>query len=226
MLRALAVQGCANWNLVSPTPWLPWIGPALARLQEDGINLPVVYNTSGYETEETLAACAEAVAVWLTNLRYANAATAAEASGAADYVEVARRALLTMWRMRGPLELDEQGRARSGVICRILILPNRAEEAVASLRWLAERVGTEISISLMAQYLPLHRAPHASGWERRITRQEYDQVREEAVRLGFEHGWFQEPEELPPEDLIGERMKPGGPRHGTKGSVTTTAFGR
>lgn len=207
ILRDLHTAGCHNWNLVSPTPWWPFIAEALAQVRAEGLRLPVVCNTSGFERIETLATYGSWVDIYLPDLRYSQAATAQAASGAPGYVEAARQALLEMWRQRGPLRVDAEGVAVSGVICRILILPGHAEEAIANLRWLAETVGTEIAVSLMAQYLPAHRAPGLPPWDRPITRREYDAVCATMVELGFDEGWMQELDEATPDELIGFRMK-------------------
>ena len=214
VFRSLAAAGCHNWNLVSPTPWLPMVADALDGLRGGGVALPVVMNTSGFERAETIEALAGRVDVYLTDLRYARPETAEEASAAPGYVEAARAALLAMWRQAGALDTDGDGIARRGVICRLLILPGRAGEAVENLRWLADAVGSGIAISVMAQYTPVHRAAGRPGWDRGITRAEYDAVCEAAEEIGFSNGWIQEFGEPPPEGLLGAEMKPGGPAAG------------
>jgi putative pyruvate formate lyase activating enzyme len=209
ILRALRREGCHNWNLVSPTPWIPMIRAALTRLRSEGIRLPVVYNTSGFERRETLEALADLVDVYLPDLRYARAETAAAGSGRADYVTVAREAFRTMWAQKGALRRDKNGVALSGVICRILVLPNHADEAVATLRWLADTTGAEVAVSVMAQYTPAHEAPGRPGWDRRITRAEYDRVRAAVDSLGFTDGWVQAYHGPTQPELLGYAMKPG-----------------
>jgi putative pyruvate formate lyase activating enzyme len=209
ILRALQRQGCHNWNLVSPTPWVPMIRTALERLRGEGIRLPVVYNTSGFERRETLEAVDDLVDVYLPDLRYARAETAEEGSGRADYVTVAREAFRVMWARKGALRRDKNGMALSGVICRILVLPNHADEAVATLRWLAEATGAAVAVSVMAQYTPAHEAPGRPGWDRRITQAEYDRVRDAVDTLGFADGWVQEYHEQTQTELVGYNMKPG-----------------
>ena len=211
ILKDLAAAGCHNWNLVSPTPWLPAIAEAVAQAKAEGVSLPIVYNTSGYERVEVLRQLEGWVQVYLTDLRYAEPASAQEGSGAADYVDAAREALREMWRQTGALKLDAAGAARRGTICRLLILPGRAQEAVSNLRWLAEQVGTDIPVSVMAQYLPLHRAGTAGApWNRRISRQEYEQVGAALEGFGFTEGWMQELEECTSQELIGCEMPEGG----------------
>ncbi|MCX7590201.1 MAG: radical SAM protein [Kiritimatiellae bacterium] len=208
-LRALARAGCHNWNLVSPTPWLPMIRAALDSVRKDGFSLPVVYNTSGYERVETLEEYRDMVDIFLTDLRYAREDTARYASGAGDYVGIARRAFLQMWNQVGPLETTCDGVARRGVICRLLGLPGRAIEAVESLEWLARTVGTGVAVSIMAQYIPAYRAVGTPGWDRRITAEEFAEVRVAAEDLGFEQGWIQDTEGVPCDELVGFKMDEG-----------------
>jgi putative pyruvate formate lyase activating enzyme len=222
MILELTADGCHNINLVSPTPWLPHIAAALEEAAGAGVRPRVVYNTSGYERIETLEAYGPLVDVFLTDLRYAEAASAAEGSGRADYVEVARRALAAMWQRTGPLALDADGVAVRGTVCRILVLPGRAGEAAENLRWIARELGTDVPISLMAQYTPSYRAVGRGDWGRRITAGEYALACDELERLGFSNGWVQAFEEDPEPELAGFRMQPGkgavaesGPRDAT-----------
>ena len=210
----LAEAGCHNWNLVSPTPWLPQIAAAIARAKGHGLDLPVVYNTSGFEALETLSDVADWVDLYLVDLRYARASSARDGSRAAGYVSVAREALLDMWHRAGPLQLDAEGMARQGVICRILVLPGRSAEAVETLEWLATHVGTQITLSVMAQYVPAYRAAAAAdpAWGRRVSRAEYETVCEAVDRLGFDEGWVQEfGGDVAPE-LVGYQMQAGDAR--------------
>jgi putative pyruvate formate lyase activating enzyme len=210
MLASLHRAGCHNWNLVSPTPWLPWVAEAAGGLTKSGVSLPFVYNTSGYERIETLEAYAGLADVYLTDLRYSDPATAAEGSGAPAYVETARNALKWMWQARGPLRVNGDGVAVSGVICRVLVLPEREHEAAENLRWIAGTMGTEVAVSLMAQYTPAYKASSMPRWNGRPSEKAYEAVRRELEGLGFENGWVQEYEADTPDELIGYRMQAGG----------------
>ena len=206
----LRAGGCHNWNLVSPTPWLPMIVDALARARGAGQKLPVVYNTSGFERVETVRALAGTADVYLTDLRYASPEAAVNGSDAADYVPCARGALLEMWRQAGPLVVDAEGVAVRGVICRLLILPGLAREACASLEWLAEQIGPKMAVSVMAQYTPTHRVVGRPAWNRGITRAEYDAVCRTVERLGFTEGWIQDFGVARDSELVGFNMTPRG----------------
>lgn len=208
MFRCLAREGCHNWNLVSPTPWLPWIYEAWQRVVADGLSRPIVYNTSGFERIDQLRAMEGWVKVYLTDLRYAHDASAKAGSDCAGYVGAARAALVEMWRQTGPLKLDEEGVAEQGTICRLLVLPGRAHEAVSNLEWLAQMVGTEIPVSVMAQYTPAYKALREELWNRRPTREEYEMVVDAMERLGFSEGWIQDYEAPAQDNLVGFNMSP------------------
>jgi len=210
LFRRLAEQGCHNWNLVSPTPWLPQICASLAPLFQDGIRLPIVYNSSGFELPETLSSFRDLADIALVDLRYAAAATAAAASDCARYVDAARATLAWFWRELGPLRTDQAGLARRGVICRVLVLPGHADEAIDNLAWVARTLGTELAVSVMAQYTPVYRARSMDGWNRRVAANEYGRVTAAVAELGFGNGWVQDYEEDgSPADLLGCDMPAG-----------------
>ena len=208
ILRDVHGEGCHNWNFVSPTPWLPMIEAAVEDVKRDGISLPVVYNTSGFERKEILLAYEGLTDIFLVDLRYADACTSKEASDAEGYVAAARTAIKEMHRQVGELELDERGIACRGVICRILILPGRAQEAVASLRWLVSEFGERVTVSVMSQYTPAYKAAETESWDRAITREEHDLVQSEVDKLGLSNGWVQGFEGNVDSKLIGYEMEP------------------
>jgi len=214
ILAGLADQGCHNWNLVSPTPWLPAIREAVAPLIARDRRLPFVYNTSGFESTDTLAAYRDLADIALTDLRYARPETAAEASDAAGYVEAARASLQWFWQALGPLQVDDDGLARRGTICRLLVLPGHEDEAVANLAWIARHIGTELHISLMSQYTPVYRALERPGWNRWVAADAYRRVTDAAEAMGFENGWIQPPGAADDTTLLGCEMPAG---HGAAG---------
>ena len=209
VFRSLVDAGCHNWNLVSPTPWLPQIAVAIEELREQGISLPVVYNTSGYETCETLTEYSSLADIYLADLRYSQKSTAESGSSASDYVSASRSALEMMWNKRGPLRYDKNGVAISGIICRLLVLPGFSQEVVENLEWVADKLGREVPISIMAQYQPAYRALDVEPWNRHINRSEYDLVCDAVESLGFETGWIQDFDEKVDEGLLGHTMEPG-----------------
>jgi putative pyruvate formate lyase activating enzyme len=197
IFRHLAtVDRCENWNLVSPTPYLPFIREAVRPLFAEGIRLPFVWNSSGYERVETLEEYREFCDVALFDLRYSKDATALAASSAPGYVGAARSAV--KWAAKNAPRL----------IVRILVLPGHAEEAVENLRWLADEVSDEVELSLMSQYTPAYKALSTPPFDRALTEAEYLLVTDAAEELGFENGWTQGFAAADPASpLFGENMQ-------------------
>ena len=192
MMLRLEDAGCHNINLVSPTQFLPHVLDALSKAHEEGFSLPVVWNTSGYECEETLRLLDGVVDVYLSDIRYASDEYARAFSAAPDYVGVSRAALVEMGRQVGDLVVDDEGVAVRGLIVRHLVLPNGVAGTAESMRFLAEKLGTGTFVSLMAQYYPAYRACEHPALSRRLTRREWHVAREELAASGIENGWIQE----------------------------------
>lgn len=206
IFRSLAEKGCHNWNLVSPTPWLPMIREALEVLKHDGVSIPVVYNTSGFERDRILAENQGLADIYLVDLRYSRDESAQEGSGVAGYVGIARKAVEEMWRQTGPLRLDSDGIAVCGVICRLLILPGRTREVMDNLQWLAETFGPDMAVSVMSQYTPAYKASKMPGWNRTVNREEYEEIRVAVEEIGLNQGWMQDFGGYTSRDLIGFEM--------------------
>ncbi|HQM51892.1 MAG: radical SAM protein [Candidatus Aureabacteria bacterium] len=205
---ALQAAGCHNLNLVTPTHVLPQILQALERAVGDGFALPVVYNTSGYETPEALRLLDGVADIYLPDLRYADGDAAARYSGAADYPAFSRRAVREMWRQVGPLATDAAGIARRGLIVRHLVLPGGVAGTGEVMRFLAEEVSRDVRVSLMRQYTPCFRAVGDPVIGRRVTRREFDEAVAAMRRAGLSRGWVQEGADEAPEEFLGESLAP------------------
>ena len=191
-----------NWNHVSPTPYLPFIREAAARLRREGVALPFVWNSSGFERVATLDEYSELCDWALFDLRYSSDETAAKVSATPGYVAAARSAVKWAWNRR-PDKL----------IVRILVLPGHAEEAIESLAWLATEVSSEVPVSVMSQFTPAYKALETPPFNRGVTEEEYGSVVEAAADFGFENGWTQGFDAADPKlALLGENMSPD---HGT-----------
>ena len=189
-----------NWNLVSPTPYLPFIREAAATLKKEGIALPFVWNSSGYERVETLEEYRDLCQWALFDLRYSRNETAQKASSAPGYVEAARGAVRWAWERQGADDF-------AGLIVRILVLPGHADEAIENLAWLATELSNEIPVSIMSQYTPAYRALEVPPFDRGVTEEEYESVVEAAADFGFENGWTQGFGAADPKlALLGENM--------------------
>lgn len=207
--RVLAEKGCHNWNLVSPTPWLPQIREAVAPLLAEGIKLPFVCNTSSFERTESLSTYRDLIDIALADLRYASEQSAAEGSSCKGYVTAARAAIKWFHETLGPLECDRNGIARRGLIVRLLALPNRTNEVLENLVWLRNTLGTDVAISVMAQYNPVGQARVTPGWDRCLTPEEFAPIQDMVADLGFEQGWVQPCERDTAEQMLGDDMTPG-----------------
>ena len=203
-------DGARNINLVTATQYLPQVRRALDLARADGLALPIVYNTGGYETVAAVKALTEYVDIWLTDFKYADPALADRLSAAPDYPAVAGAALRQMLLQTGAPVYDKEGFLQRGVIVRHLALPGCVQDSRAVLTTLAhlqQETGIPFVPSLMSQFTPFYKAAE-HGLGRRITTYEYRQVIDEAIRLGLTDGYMQEKssareEYTPPFDLEG-----------------------
>lgn len=190
----LQEQHAHNVNLVTPTHMVPQILDALHLAKAQGLHIPIVYNTGGYENTETLKLLEGWVDVYLTDFKYLSTALSGAYSHAADYAEAAKPALAEMVRQTGAARFSPEGMMEQGVIVRHLLLPGQTADSRAVVEYLYHTYGDRIWISLMNQYTPLPWVQQDPLLCRRVTRQEYDAVVDYAVALGVENGFTQEGE--------------------------------
>jgi len=154
--------------------------------------VPLVYNSSGYDSVASLKQLGGVISIYLPDLRYASDKWARKFSHGPDYVTRARQAIKEMYRQVGDLAVDESGVAQKGLIVRHLILPNGLAGSEESLTWLVREVSPAVTVSIMSQYMPMHRAPRIPLLARKITVEEYEKVLRLLNDLGIENGWVQE----------------------------------
>lgn len=183
-------QGAHNINFVTPTHYIPSVADAIKLARLKGLTIPIVYNTGSYDTPEALKILEGLVDIFLPDLKYYTPRTANEYSSAKDYPEVARDAIAEMYRQVGRAQMDGEGMMTRGVVVRILLLPGHVAEAKLSLKYLMDTYGDSIYISLMNQYTPMPDIP--SPLNRRVTRDEYEQLLDYAEKLGLKNGFTQE----------------------------------
>ncbi len=190
----LQEQGALNINLVTPTHFIPQITEALSEAKTQGLHLPVVYNTSGYETVDSLRLLDGFVDIYLPDFKYWEPETAANYSQAPDYPKVAKAALAEMVRQASAPVFDENGIMKSGVIVRHLLLPGHVSEGKKIVAYLVQTYGDQIYVSLMNQYTPLGSLDQEKYPElaRKVTKKEYDSLVDYAIDLGVENGFIQE----------------------------------
>lgn len=203
MMLRLQRRGAHNINFVTPTHFVPQILAALPGAIQGGFRLPLVYNTSGYETVETLRLLDGVIDIYLPDAKYADDAVAAWLSGFKAYVENNRSALLEMYRQVGDdLVLDGAGTAARGMIVRHMVLPGRLAGSDEVLSWIAHYLSPSVHVSVMAQYFPARHAVGDPELGRKITRAEYEEVLAVLERTGLQNGWIQElndDDDIPPD---------------------------
>ena len=190
----LQQDGAATLDLVTPTHYTPQILAALRIARAQGLSLPVVWNTSGYETVENIDRLAGAVDIYLPDLKYASEESGRRCSAAPDYAAAAWAALGAMVAQAGAVQFTADGRLMRGVLVRHLVLPGHRHESIALVQRLWETFGDAIQLSLMRQYTPLYRAAEFPPLHRRLTTFEYESVVAAARDLGMERVYVQSAE--------------------------------
>ena len=160
--------------------------------RRSGFRLPVVYNSSAYETEATVEALRGQVDIFLPDLKYADEESGRLYSEAPDYFAAAAKAIRKMFELAGPVQFDADGQLRKGVLIRHLVLPGHRHESMRVLDWIWRTFGDRVQLSLMNQYTPMYRAAEYRGMNRRLTTFEYESVVNHAVELGFTRAYIQE----------------------------------
>lgn len=185
MMLQLQRYGCHNINLVSPSHVVAPILRALVIAVEQGLRLPLVYNTGGYDSMPALRLLDGVVDIYMPDMKYADARTARRFSGIPRYVEVNRAAVKEMHRQVGDLQVDEHGLARRGLLIRHLVLPENLAGSEEVLTWIARELGPDTYLNIMDQYRPAYKADRLPPLHRPLARREYQAVVETAHRLGL-----------------------------------------
>jgi putative pyruvate formate lyase activating enzyme len=192
MLSLQNELGCHNINFVSPSHVVPQLLGAVLEAVPLGLQIPLVYNTNAYDSLETLRELDSIIDIYLPDIKYASDDCARKYSQAPNYVSVSRAAIKEMYRQVGDLIIDERGVAQHGLIVRHLVLPNELAGSEQSLTWLAKELSPSVTLSVMSQYLPAHKAPRVPLLSRTISTSEYEIVNGLLSELGLENGWVQE----------------------------------
>ena len=177
--------GCHNINLVSPTHVVGQIVKAIALAADDGLSLPIVYNTGGYDTLETLSLLEGIIDIYMPDMKYSQAEKGECYSGVFDYPEINQKAVLEMHRQVGDLIMDSSGYARRGLLIRHLVLPDDQAGSSVVLDFIAEEVSKDSYLNIMDQYRPAYNAGRVPELARNTSRREYQAVIKEAQKIGF-----------------------------------------
>lgn len=190
MLR-LADAGAHNINLVSPSHVIFQAAEAIVAARDKGLTLPIVYNSNGYDSVDALRQVRGLVDIYLPDIKYLCNDLARRYSGAGDYADIIPGVLREMLEQVGPLELDDDGIARRGLLVRHLVLPGAVDNSRQCLAFLAQ-LSPATHVSIMSQYSPQYRAANYPEINRPLTAREYDEVTDYAIELGLENAFIQE----------------------------------
>lgn len=185
-------KGVENINLVTPTSYAIQIIEAIKIARKKGFRLPIVYNTNAYENIETLKLLEGYVDIYLPDLKYFDNILGKRYSNINNYFEIATKAIQEMIRQVGTPKLNERGILEKGVMIRHLVLPNHIENSKKVLKWIKENLPKEIYISVMAQYFPTYKAKQDNKINRKLTKEEWEEIQEYIEKLEFENGYVQE----------------------------------
>ncbi len=180
-----------NINLVTPTSYVPQIIEAIKIARSKGLKLPIVYNTNGYEKVETLKMLEGYVDIYLPDLKYSDNELGKRLSKVDNYFEIATEALKEMHRQTGKAVFDENGIMQKGMIIRHLVLPNHILNSRRVLKWINDNMH-DVYVSVMAQYFPTYKAKEIDDINRKLTKEEYEQIENYLYRLDLENGYIQE----------------------------------
>lgn len=190
----LKSQGAHNINLVTAAHYLPQVLEAIKMAKDKGIDIPFVYNSSGYERPEVLKYAEGLIDIYLPDFKYIESERAMKYSGAKDYPEVVKAAIAEMVRQQPECVFDNEGVMRQGVIVRHLMLPEGLNESKKIIKYLYEIYGNKIFISIMSQYTPTGNTDNFPELKKRVSQADYDKLVDYAIELGVENAYIQEGE--------------------------------
>lgn len=188
----LQEQGAHNINLVSPTPYAFHIIEAVKRAKAVGLSVPVIYNTNGYENEDTVEALKGTVDVYLPDIKYYSDSYSRRYSEIGSYFTHASKAVKAMHDQAGYPEFDEKGMIKKGLIIRHLILPGLGPDSKNIFKWIRETIGKYAYVSIMCQYTPMYKSSAFVEINRKISSAEYDEVLNHFFEAGLVNGFMQE----------------------------------
>jgi putative pyruvate formate lyase activating enzyme len=186
---SLQQLGCHNINLVSPTHFTPQIAEALSTAIEKGLMIPIVYNSGGYESVETLKSLDGLIDIYMPDIKYSDNKNSRKYSGAKDYWDVVRKAVIEMHRQVGDLKINTFGIAERGLLIRHLVLPNNLAGSKTVVDFIAKEICLDSYVNIMDQYRPAFKAYQYPELSRHITSEEYDDVIQYAETLGLHRGF-------------------------------------
>ncbi|MFC1806973.1 radical SAM protein [Candidatus Omnitrophota bacterium] len=192
IMLELQEKRCHNINLVTPTHYVPSILDALDVARGNGLSLPVLYNTSGYETLETLDMLNGYIDIYMPDAKYSDDELAESHCGFINYTDANLKALDKMFKQVGNLKINDIGLAEKGLMIRHLVLPGYPDNTIGMLNNISKTVGLTVHISLMNQYSPIQQVSKDPKLRKRLSKKEYKTAKDKLFELGFENGWMQD----------------------------------
>lgn len=181
-----------NINLVTPTMYVYQIIEAIKIAKSRGLNIPIIYNSNGYENIETIKLLNGYIDVYLPDLKYFSNELSKKYSNVDNYFDIATKALKEMYNQVGKARFDENGLIKKGVIIRHLVLPNHTQNTKNILKWISDNMPSDIYVSVMAQYFPAYKAKEDNLINRKLNKKEYKEVLNYLYSLNLENGYIQE----------------------------------
>ena len=181
-----------NINLVTPTSYVPQIIEAIKIAKENGLNIPIIYNTNSYENIETLKMLEGYIDVYLPDLKYSDNTLGQKYSKIDNYFEIATNAIKEMIRQVGDIKINKKGIIEKGVIIRHLVLPNNIENSKNVIKWIKENIPKEVYVSIMAQYFPTYKAKEIQEINRKLTQKEWEEIENYIEEINIENGYIQD----------------------------------
>ena len=185
-------KNAENINLVTPTMYVPQIIEAIKIAKSNGLKIPIIYNSNGYENVETIRLLNSYIDVYLPDLKYFDNDLAKKYSGINNYFENASKAILEMYFQVGLPVFDENRLIRKGLIIRHLVLPNHIDNSKKVLLWIKENLPQDVYVSLMAQYFPTYKAKSIEDLNRKLSKEEFEEIKNYLGKLDIHNGYFQE----------------------------------
>ena len=185
-------KGVHNINLVTPTMYTYQIIEAIKIARVNGLTIPIIYNSNGYENEQTIKDLKGYIDVYLPDLKYYENELGKKYSGVNHYFEHASKAILEMYKQVGKPQFNKEGIITKGLMIRHLVLPNNIENSKKVLKWIKENIDEAVYINIMAQYFPTYKAKEIEELNRKLSKEEYEEIEDYVYELDIKNGYMQE----------------------------------
>lgn len=192
IMISLQKNGANNINLVSPTIYVDSIIEGIVLARKNGLKIPIIYNSSGYENAQTIKKLSGYIDIYLPDFKYGIDDLGEKYSKVKNYSNVAKEAIKEMYKQVGKPVYNKEGILQKGLVIRHLVLPNNLENSKIVLKWIKDTFDDNVIVSVMAQYFPTYKAKENSKLNRKLTKEEYEEIENYLYDLNLENGYIQE----------------------------------